>query len=62
MALELITGNRMERLLDELVHELRCPPVNPLAPEIIIVHGPAMQRWLSLQLARKARHMCQYAL
>ena len=52
MALELITGNRMERLLEELVRELRRPPVNPLAPEIIIVHGPAMQRWLSLQLAR----------
>ena len=52
MALELITGNRMERLLEELVRELRCPSVNPLAPEIIIVHGPAMQRWLSLQLAR----------
>ena len=53
MALELITGNRMERLLEELVQELRRPPVDPLAAEIIIVHGPAMQRWLSLQLARK---------
>ena len=53
MALELISGNRMERLLEELVQELRRPPVDPLAVEIIIVHGPAMQRWLSLQLARQ---------
>jgi len=53
MSLELIAGNRMERLLEELVRELRCPLIDPLAVEIIIVHGPAMQRWLALQLARK---------
>jgi len=52
MALELITGNRMEHLADELAAELRSVPGEALAPETVIVHGPAMQRWLSLRLAR----------
>jgi exodeoxyribonuclease V gamma subunit len=52
MALELITGNRMERLFEDLVRELRGPLRNALSPETVIVHGPAMQRWLSLRLAR----------
>lgn len=53
MALELICSNRMERLFEELVRELRRPLHDPLAPETVIVHGPALQRWLSLRLARR---------
>ncbi len=52
MALELICGNRMEFLAEELADELRRTPEDPLAVETVIVHGPAMQRWLSLRLAR----------
>jgi len=52
MALELICGNRMERLFEELAGELRRPLRDALAPETVILHGPAMQRWLALRLAR----------
>lgn len=52
MALELICSNRMERLFEELVRELRRVSGDPLATETVIVHAPALQRWLSLRLAR----------
>ncbi len=56
MGLHLISSNRVESLLSELAKRLLQPPLDsPFTPEVIIVPGPAMARWLNLQLARQHR-------
>ena len=45
-------SNRMEALAAELVRLMRTDPVDPLAPERIVVPHPTIGRWLSLELAR----------
>jgi exodeoxyribonuclease V gamma subunit len=50
---KLYTGNRLELLLDALAHTVKEPHKNPLAPEIIVTRNKGMQRWISMQLAKK---------
>ncbi len=49
----LYTGNRLERLIDRLAEILRTPLSTPLASELIIVQSRGMERWLSMELARR---------
>jgi len=51
--LKLYTSNRLEALAGKLEETLRVPPASPLAPEIILVQSRGMERWLSLELARR---------
>jgi exodeoxyribonuclease V gamma subunit len=44
-------SNRMELLVDRLIHILSPPLTGALAPEIIVVQNPGMKRWLSQQIA-----------
>ena len=46
-----IYSNRVEALADYLADLCRQAPLNPLAPETIIVQSNGMARWLSMQLA-----------
>mgnify|MGYP006286083951 CR=1 FL=1 len=52
-ALRLYTGNRLEDLVDLLAELLRDPLTDPLEPELIVVQSRGMERWLSLELARR---------
>ncbi len=53
MALQLISSNRIESLLDELARRLAVRPLaSPFDAEIIVVPNPAMARWVNLQLAQ----------
>ncbi len=52
MALQLISANRVESLLDELARRLVSPRLaSAFKAEIIVVPSPAMGRWVNLQLA-----------
>ncbi len=51
--LKLYTSNRLEALAGKLEEILRVPPASPMAPEIILVQSRGMERWLSLELARR---------
>lgn len=53
MSLFLYSSNRMEHLVDRLGEVLRRPLAAPLAPEVIVVQSKGMQRWLSMELAKK---------
>ncbi len=44
-------SNRLERLACELAGVVAKPRNHPFAPEIIMVHGKGMERWISMQLA-----------
>ena len=56
--LKLYTSNRMEALSDNLAELLRDDPLrDPLDEEIVIVQSRGMERWLSLELARR-RGIC----
>jgi exodeoxyribonuclease V gamma subunit len=46
-------GNRLGLLADRLAECIRTPLSSPLAPEIIIVQSKGMERWLSMELARR---------
>ena len=51
--LHVIRSNRMESLLEVLSERLSTRPLGSVfAPEILVVPGPAMARWVRLQLAR----------
>jgi len=45
-------SNRTERLLDGLAHRLVAPGRDPLAPGVVVVQGPGMERWLAQSIAR----------
>ncbi|PKN60195.1 MAG: exodeoxyribonuclease V subunit gamma, partial [Deltaproteobacteria bacterium HGW-Deltaproteobacteria-11] len=47
------TGNRLELLADRMAECIRSPLSSPLAPEIVIVQSKGMERWLSMELARR---------
>jgi exodeoxyribonuclease V gamma subunit len=47
------TGNRLDLLADRIAECIRSPLSAPLAPEIVIVQSKAMERWLSMELARR---------
>lgn len=56
MPLKIYTSNRMERLVDDLESVVRAPrpaPSTPFTKEIIVVQSKGMQRWLSMELARR---------
>jgi len=56
MPLKIYTSNRMERLVDDLERVVRAPrpaPFTPFSKEIIVVQSKGMQRWLSMELARR---------
>lgn len=47
------TGNRLEILADRLAECIRRPLSSPLTPEIIVVQSKGMERWLSMEIARR---------
>jgi len=51
--LRLFTSNRMEILVDVLAETLRTPLADPLMREVILVQSRGMQRWVSMELARR---------
>ena len=51
--LKLFTSNRLEALAGELSETLRSPLASPMVPEVILVQSRGMERWLSLELARR---------
>ncbi|HBA53948.1 MAG TPA: exodeoxyribonuclease V subunit gamma, partial [Syntrophorhabdus aromaticivorans] len=50
---KLYTSNRLESLRDALADVVGEPLSSPLAPEVIVVQSRGMERWLSMELARK---------
>ncbi|WP_243370963.1 exodeoxyribonuclease V subunit gamma [Geotalea sp. SG265] len=53
MALNIITSNRMELLIERLAAVVKMPLADAFIPEIIVVQSKGMQRWLAMELARK---------
>ncbi|MDY6970910.1 MAG: exodeoxyribonuclease V subunit gamma [Thermodesulfobacteriota bacterium] len=51
--LRLFTSNRMEILAGQLAEILSKPLASPLAAEIIVVQSRGMERWVSMELARR---------
>ena len=52
MPLSLVSANKIESLQAQLAAHLCEEPLSdPFAPELIIVPGQAMARWLNLQMA-----------
>jgi exodeoxyribonuclease V gamma subunit len=51
--LKLFTSNRMEILVEHLSDVLKSSLKQPLAPEIILVQSKGMERWLSMEIARR---------
>ena len=51
--LQIFTSNRMEVLIEELAERLCEPQTSPLAPEIIVVQSRGMERWVTMELARR---------
>jgi len=47
------TGNRLETLADELSRVLEFPLESPMVPETIVVQSRGMQRWISMEIARR---------
>ena len=53
MPLNLYTSNRLEKLSDALARSCSRPLTSPFTPETIVVQSRGMQRWISLELARR---------
>ena len=49
----LFTSNRLEILADALAEVLSVPLSSPLDPEVIVVQSRGMERWISMELARR---------
>lgn len=62
MPLDIHTSNRMENLVEALADVLGSPLPSPFTPEMIVVQSTGMQRWLSMELARRfgVWANCQY--
>jgi exodeoxyribonuclease V gamma subunit len=52
MSLNVYTSNRMELLLETFVETL-VRPADPFTPETIVVQSKGLQRWLSMELAKR---------
>jgi len=52
-ALTLYLSNRLENLADRLAEIVHQPIAAPLQPETIVVQSRGMQRWISMELARR---------
>ncbi len=46
-------SHRVEQLADRLAATLLEDPLPPMEPEVVVVHGAGMARWLSLRLAER---------
>jgi len=53
MPLHVYTSNRLEILAEQLAEQLKNAPFTPLQEEIIVVQSRGMERWLSLEIARR---------
>jgi len=53
MTLRIYASNRMERLIEKLGDTASTPLSTPLTPETIVVQSRGMQRWISMELARR---------
>ncbi len=53
MPLNLYTSNRMEVLVDTLAKALKKPLASVFDQEVIVVQSRGMQRWLSMELAKR---------
>jgi len=53
MSLTIYSSNRMENLVEALARVVREPLSSPFTPEVIVVQSKGMQRWLSMELARR---------
>ncbi|MCH8125022.1 exodeoxyribonuclease V subunit gamma [candidate division KSB1 bacterium] len=53
MSLKLFTSNRLENLSEALAETLIHPLSSPFDSEIIVVQSKGMERWISMELARK---------
>jgi exodeoxyribonuclease V gamma subunit len=51
--LTLYLSNRLENLADRLAEMVRAPVGAPLQPETIVVQSRGMQRWITMELARR---------
>jgi exodeoxyribonuclease V gamma subunit len=51
--LNLYTSNRLEILADKLAEVLHTPLASPIEPEIIVVQSKGMERWISMEIARR---------
>ena len=51
--LRLFTSNRLEILADNLAELLNRPLASPLDAEVVVVQSRGMERWVSMQLARR---------
>ena len=51
--LTIYTSNRLDTLVDRLASEMWSSPLPPLDQEIVVVQSEGMQRWLTLELARR---------
>ncbi|HSO62606.1 MAG TPA: exodeoxyribonuclease V subunit gamma [Desulfobacterales bacterium] len=51
--LHIFTSNRMEVLIEQLADRVCEPPASPLAPEIIVVQSRGMERYITMELARR---------
>jgi exodeoxyribonuclease V gamma subunit len=58
--MRLYTSNRLEQLATQLTGVLDAPLDSPLVPEVIVVHGRGMARWLSLQIAKISKICMNY--
>ena len=53
MPLKLFTGNLLETLAEKLAEVLKIPLKSALDEEIILVQSKGMERWISMELARR---------
>ena len=53
MAFFVYRSNQLERLIEPLVRAIASPLRSPLEPEVFVVPGPAVGRWLALELSRR---------
>jgi exodeoxyribonuclease V gamma subunit len=51
--LRLFTSNRLEKLAEKLADTVTVPLASPLDKEVIVVQSRGMERWVSMQLAKR---------
>ncbi len=51
--LKIYTGNRMELLVEALARAVDEPPSDPFEPEVVVVQNRGMERWVTMELARR---------
>ncbi|MBN2289942.1 MAG: exodeoxyribonuclease V subunit gamma, partial [Candidatus Glassbacteria bacterium] len=51
--MKIFTGNKLETLAERLARVLASRPPDALEPEVIVVRSLGMERWVSMELARR---------